>query len=361
MKLKTRNLRPKATIITNANKSKKKSMEIVSGAAFVTFYRLLKESIIRKESLDKRYKGLTHSSPKFWEIVTQKRFLELFKGSDVTTEDYFHRKFLYFKNNNKGPIDNEGFGKALRYIEDLPPKEIHPDEWEDTAKLFWKKFQIKYKSQIDKERKARKRKSTEVASNPSFETVMNVIELFYNSIRDQNFEKAWNLLTDDFQNRSWTWAGNFEKFKDGYSNTLKITDVKVFDQKEDEGNPDIIESRVLYLDHISSWTSKELSNLRDLKVKDIEIFYSRVKEITKHLDENGLNNFGERIELYKLFESSVTDYIAFRCDYPLSKLSNIFNSKQRCEVWRAMNIECKYNNGQWKIHRITGIPFVNLR
>jgi hypothetical protein len=332
-------------------------MEIVSGAAFVTFYKLLKDSIIRKE----KSPNLKDNSPKFWQTVGEERFLELFRGSDVITEDYFHRKYLYFTNNNKGPIDNESFGKALLYINDKTPKEIHSAEWADTTKLLWKNFQVKYKSQIDRERRVRKRKSKEVEDNPSFESVSNIIEQFYNSVRDQKYENAWNILSEDFQNRTWTWAGNFEKFKDGYSNTVKITNVRVFDQKEDEGNPDIIESRVLYLEHITSLTSKELSNLRDLKVKDIDIFYERVKEIIKQLDEKGLNNFGERIELYKLFEPSVTDYIAFRCDYPLSKLSNIFDSTRRCEVWRAMNIECKYKNDQWKIHRIIGIPFVNLR
>lgn len=336
-------------------------MTIKSGAAFAAFYEIFVSTLLDREFKGKVPNDADIYSKEFWFELKLDRFNKLFRSNDVNTADYFQRKYRYFLKYNEGPVDAEGMINALRYIGGLQPKSIPPIQVEEVAETLWKKFQIKYKSKIEKERRARKRRKKLEPVNPVFESVSNLIEKFYICIWNQEYETAWDLLSSDFQNRPGTWKGDINRFKDGYTNTVKISDIRVFEYKEDEQNPNVIECFVVYQDHMSSWTSKELSNLRDLKVKDIDLFCERVKIITGQVERNGIANFSEEVELYKLFECGVTDYIAFKCKYPLAKLPEVFNSKRPCKEWRAFSIECKFLNSAWKIHRITGIPFTNLR
>ena len=54
----------------------------------------------------------------------------------------------------------------------------------------------------------------------------DTLAAYYEAIDNENYERAWALLDDDFQKR---WRGGIEQFRSGYATTVKHTDLNVSD------------------------------------------------------------------------------------------------------------------------------------
>ena len=354
------------------------------------FYGLIRLAFL-KIALEGKFPkdGVGEDSPTLWEDYKNKTpiAVQLFGGGNNSNPKYFHRKFLEFNKINlpTGEIDNLSFYKGLKYIElsktndvikvaDIQPHPHVPIE-KQVATLY-KEFVNEYCSDFmvmsDKqdliesangnENYDRFENSSSVSKNhlllvkPSKELlVKSLIETFYSNLSvKENIIDAWHLLSPDYRQNNL--KNDFEKFYAGYQNFTGSKALHVFNFIENfSGDVDCL---VYYEDEIQAYSSIELSGLEAMTVQHLNLFVERVMTLQSNVEkyskkpESDGASFGS-IELYKLFDPVVTEYIWFRCGIPIEHHLKLFSTKRSMLVKRLYECRCGLINGSWYIKRIT--------
>jgi len=122
----------------------------------------------------------------------------------------------------------------------------------------------------------------------------------------------------------------------------------------------VIESVVSYEDEVLLYTNKYLSDLDTLTIQDIDEFTVKVKSLTAHLEKHGVQNV-DKLEIFRLFDKTVSEYIWYKCGIDKAQLPNIFNSPKSHLIKRLGTVTCCFVDGNWRINRILTSRTIPLR
>lgn len=342
----------------------------IKPAEYQVFYKLVREKFIKEI-----HNGLPPKNSikceEVWNALNERGEFHatlLFSGHGTLSPKYFFRKSqdLNPAKWTAVTIDKLSFLKGLKYIgittdtNSNKRKKLNEDQ---EVEILYKIFIEQFKDEIELEVNPIPNAS-DIYANISLESANHnlisakrVIENFYKHLANENILEAWELMSPEFQNRK-PWLGNFEKFKIGYTNTKSIRNVIVFSANETIEN--IFECRVFYEDIVSSRTNGNLVALDTFTINDIDLFANHVKKLQEDFKINGLNGF-EKIELYKLFEPAVSEYIWYKCNFPPDELDKLFSREKEIVVKRLYDCTCIMKNNSWFINGISAMKSYSAR
>lgn len=352
----------------------------IDSDVYQALYQKLWDEFLSREWNDETYKPKKFSQA-LWqlqdasgEFVVIKKILN---ASGYVDERYFYRKYLELdlSRTKPGKINDIVLCGALEYLGfKVPDNIVNKENLFVRASSLLNQFKEKYLPGrsveiVRKERPQQESESVVAAWSdqeqeksvivPEMNKILNELEekvkstiiSFYENIGSGEYEAAWNLLTPEFQNRM-PWQGDASRFVDGYTNTVGIKDVYIFNVVQ--RYPTVIDAQVYYDDEIAAYGSSELGALYSMTVADLDDFMQNVKRIQKKIENAGGQNF-EKIELYKLFEQAASEYIWYKCGIKTSDISKAFPSRRTINVKRLYYCSCKLINDQWLINSIRGV------
>jgi hypothetical protein len=273
-----------------------------------------------------------------------------FQSHGAGSNTYFFVKYQTINRNpnNKANVVDEAFSKALAHLGFTAPKKSTEGDFKGKVEHQWAAFKEKYANEIP-----------EPSEDKTFREVADMIKEFYQCITLEKYKDAWKLLSLGFRNRKSTWGGDFKKFKRGYANTFKIVNVTTLNYNKEYDS--LVSCLLVYDDNMTPWTLDELFSSPDLKLKDIDKFCDIVNSLRERLQKSSIKEYDDKIELHKVFEANVTDYIAYRCDFDNNKLPAIFPKRQSATVKRVMKCTCILEKKQWRIHKLIAEKVQHLR
>lgn len=200
-------------------------------------------------------------------------------------------------------------------------------------------------------------KSIAGSVSPTKEMVVikQLINRFYGFISQEKLEDAWNLLAPSFQKRRW--EEEFEKFRVGYTNTVSIYNIHVF---EIVNKGDDILCKVYYEDEIITYTSYDVSKLNTITVSNINAFINQIKELQKSASAIGMKEFN-RVELHKFFEPALSEYLWYRCGIKPEQIKDLLHRQENITVSRLCRISCTCIDGNWLIKGIQPVKNYAIR
>lgn len=328
------------------------------------FYEILKNQFISKELAGNVAKGRGRDTPQLWlhrDKGTKKVIAsELFSGSRTSNPQYFYRKYIEFQpeNANKGGIDAVALSKGLKYVGiSLPENSRKKLSADEEAALLLKEFVAKHKLEgLANSKNTFGSKDTAAPQSENLQKVIKVINDFYNCLGAGQYEPAWDLLTPSLQGR--VWKDDINKFIAGYQYTFGIRNIHVFQLEQTA--PASVDCQAYYEDETSSYPIKEFTYSRALKIKDINSFVETVKELAAKASGFG-NNEIENIELFRLFDPTVSDYIRYKCDLKESEMEDIFAEPVAIFTKKIYFLTCRHVGHQWLIERIVEVKTWALR
>jgi hypothetical protein len=185
-------------------------------------------------------------------------------------------------------------------------------------------------------------------------TVLN----FYDAVNNgpSHHDAAWSYLTPRLQHS--ICEGDFERFCEGYNNTVAIKNLIVFNVTSSaEG---VVESSVHYIDEFRSYRSPTLSGWDDFTVAHLDEFVRRIHKLRAEIEAAGGQNFN-RIELYKLFEPAASEYVWYKCRVKRDNIPLVFPTFKHTELKRLYRVTCKRVQDTWLIDAIRLLPVHSSR
>jgi hypothetical protein len=182
-----------------------------------------------------------------------------------------------------------------------------------------------------------------------------VITSFYESVSLSRFEDAWEFISPNCRKRIWN--DNPETFQTGFTNTISIHHVHVFDIVRHSSG---IKCRVYYEDDVVTYTSIELGNISKIPLSDLENFSERVKRLIAQAANAGLDGF-EKIELQKLFEPAFSEYVFYRCGLNFDKMTELLPSQETLTIPRLYTLSCVQIDNEWLINAINPVKAHSIR
>lgn len=182
--------------------------------------------------------------------------------------------------------------------------------------------------------------------------IANLIQNFYQSVDHRKYEQAWNLLSEEFQNRIWN--RNFQRFKEGFAKTIHVRNVHVFDI--DETNT---VAKVYYEDTVNVHYLDHLPNLQMLPIGRINELVSSLSKLSEDMKSYGLEGVLEKVEINKIFESTFSEYFRFTRNIPVDDINRFLPNHEAISVPRLYTVSCEYLGLSWKINSI--LPIKNSR
>ncbi len=159
--------------------------------------------------------------------------------------------------------------------------------------------------------------------------------------------EAWNCLTPRLQHS--ICESDFERFCEGYTNTVAIKNIKVFNVVKNAN--EAVECSVYYIDEIRNYRSKDLSGWDEYTVADLMEFVEKVRKVEASVAAAGGKGF-EKLELYKLFEPAASEYIWYKCRIKPENIDKVFPTHKATEIKRLYRVTCKHIGGRWLIDTI---------
>lgn len=268
---------------------------------------------------------------------------------------YFYRAHIAAKTKHIN-IRPSSLIKALLYLGVGIPEE-HQANWdflsdEEKAKCLFSEFTNSHNKKI----RHISSKTRDTQNNISYEATENdqikeLVRGFYEDITKRKFESAWEKLSDNFKMRD-GWDGEFEKFRIGYTSTVSIRDIDVFNIKK--ANRDIYDCKVFYEDQIDVYPFKHLSNLDEFTLSDIDEFTQKISIIRNVIHELDGKNAGQ-IPIARLFSPSAIEYIRYICQIDSKKLHQ-FGIPTKKILYRLCNCTCILIKNSWQIDNIVSQP-----
>ena len=324
-------------------------------------YRVLYDKLIKKftkdELTDEERKRYAICAPYnvWWAVDNEgeSKFKKVF-GQD-RHELYWYGKLS--SDEEKKPhvsLKVETLIKALEYLglripSDLKGADISLPKMKAEAlfQLFLEKYYPKFlEEKSSKNTSATKSMADVVSSKTEIVAIKRLINEFYGSISQGEYKDAWDLLAPSYQKRKW--REDFERFEIGYTNTVSIYNIHVFNITN---KVDDLSCKVYYEDEIMTHTSYDLTRLNKITISQIDDFVKQIKHLQDVAVTKGWKEF-ERIELYKFFEPAVSEYIWYKCGIEPEQIEELLDRDENITVSRLCRVSCTSIDGNWLIKGI---------
>lgn len=361
----------------------------ISSIAYIKLYEVLYEQFVKKTWTKQDQKVPDSASSKAWLEKNPETgefyFFELFDDT-VNDPEHFIRKRKEFERNNPATVQFKAplLIRTCQFIGFSMPDNIDRPNTHLTIEM---KARILYQLFLEKhypEHLAGNRDELEVFNHKTGELLKNnneekhsnesepmtddqlraaieekdvrqLIGRFYECISHSRLEEAWNLLAPVYRKR--IWKDDFETFRIGYTNTVSIHHVHVFDIIHD---PSGIKCKVYYEDDVVTHTSIELGNIGKIPISDYENLVERIKRLSEAAASAGLEGF-EKIELQKLFEPALREYVWYRCGMNPEKIADFLPSQETLTIPRLYTISCVLIENEWFIKSINPVKAHSIR
>lgn len=329
---------------------------LIDGATYRAFYAAFKEKFIEKEFKNgKSPYGRGDDSPAIWKEKNPKTknflVLEIIEFC-LKDEMYFYRQLSLIKAKPK-TINSKALGKALEYMGYILPEDMQrsQDSWDDKAEVLLNQFRA------DALSKSAMPQPDPNPGNPALNTAKKCVEDFYKFLAIGKTKNAWDLLAPAFQNRE-VWEGNYERFHDGYSNTLALRNICVFNAVQTL--PSLIECMVFYEDEVSTYPINRMQALMPMSIAELDDFVATVKKMQSDIEQKGGVGF-ENIPIRKLFDPTGTEYIWYECFFKGKELNKHFPKPHPEVVLRLCQCSCILEGDQWLIKNISPAKTYSIR
>lgn len=187
-------------------------------------------------------------------------------------------------------------------------------------------------------------------------SIVKLINSFYSYVNEKDYKGAWGLLTTDFQER--VWKSSLNKFHDGYSQTIEIKHLHIFDIQESRLNS--FKCKVYYEDIINIFYTPNFKKLNSLSLTDAEEFSIILADFQSRAKKLGIDKVDD-IEIVKLFDNTFSEYIRVTRNISQNTISKVLPRHESIEVPRLFIISCAYIDLEWRINSIRPIKSVLLR
>ncbi|MBS1778049.1 MAG: hypothetical protein JST70_01915 [Bacteroidetes bacterium] len=318
----------------------------IDGPTYRTFCDAFKQVFISKEfALGKSPYGRGDDSPDVWKhinpVTKKSKILEII---DFCLKDptYFYRQYGLIKDEGK-KLNSKAIGKALEYMEYTLPEDLkRSTDWHKKTTYLIAQF------------KANPNNYIYAMGNPSpldgaLLAAQKCVESFYKYLAMGNTKEAWNLLAPMFQNRD-AWQGNYERFHEGYRNTVALKNICAFNGVQ--AVPGLIDCMVFYEDEVSTYPINRMQALTPMTIAELDDFSSTVKKIHADIEEKGGIGF-DRIPIRKLFDTTGTEYIWYECFFKGNELNKHFAKPRKEVVLRLCHCHCILQDNRWLIKNIS--------
>jgi len=362
----------------------------ISSFAYQKFYEVLYDQFVSKAISDKRQEQLVPDSGDAWLEVNPTTgklyFYEIF-GFTVTNPKHFYRKVKEFDpaKANVVHLKDPMLIKAFQFLGLAMPDAVNGKTVltvHQKAKILYQLFLERHypellaenrtelevydhaSGKLVKEKNDIQTLCTNDNSTPMVEkdlsggeeqAVTELVTKFYKHISLSRLEDAWNLLAPAFQKRNW--KNGFDTFSMGYTNTISVHHVHVFDIARHSSG---IKCKLYYEDDLVTRTSIELGNLGKMRVSELEIFIERINRIRAAAASAGLEDF-EKIELQKFFEPVFSEYVWYRCGMNTDSIAELLPSQETITFHRLYTVSCILLENQWYINAINPIKHHPIR
>jgi hypothetical protein len=350
----------------------------ISSIAYQKLYEVLYEQFVEKTWVNKEQQAPGSDSEKAWlerNPETGNFYFHEFFGHAVENPEHLIRKKKDIKRYNlvdvvvKEPL----LFKLCEFIGFQLPEAIvnsHPTTEQKAGILYqlflekhWPEHLIANRAKLEvfnhdtgklikSSREKKHNHETEAMTDSQVQAaieekaVRNLIARFYECISHGKLEEAWECLTPGFRKR--TWKDQLEDFTIGYTNTITIRNLHIFDINHYGSG---ITCKVYYEDDLTCWTSLELGNIEKISVADLEIFVERVKKLKEAAASAGIEGL-EKIELQKFFEPAFSEYVWYKCRMKPEDITGLLPSMERQSLYRLKSISCICPDGEWLINAI---------
>lgn len=361
----------------------------ISSIAYLRFYEVLYEEFVKKTWTKQDQKVPDSTSSKAWLEKNPETgefyFFELFDDT-VNDPEHFIRKRKDIERNNPDTVQFKAslLIRTCQFIGFSIPDHIDRTNTHLTLEM---KARILYQFFLEKhypEHLAGNRAELEVYNHKTGELLKNnngekhsnesepmtddqlraaieekdvrqLIGRFYEYISHSRLEEAWDLLAPVYRKRNW--KDDFESFRIGYTNTVSIHHVHIFDITRQSSG---IKCKIYYEDDVITYTSIELGNIGKIPISDYENFSERVKRLIAAAANAGLEGF-EKIELQKLFEPALSEYVWYRCGMDPNKIAEFLPSQETRPIPRLYIISCVRIENDWFINSINPVNPHSIR
>lgn len=185
--------------------------------------------------------------------------------------------------------------------------------------------------------------------------VIKTIESYFDAVSARDYNRAWSLLDDNMKQR--IWKGSFDHFVDGYFNTLKISQIHIWDIRKSARN---YSCKVFYMDKISINYSRDQTDLSKLTIGEIDRFSGIVKDILEQSENANITRL-HALEISKLQEKTFSEYARFKTKASKDQIEYLFPFQQTDSIARLYEVVCLQNGLDLKINGIIPIKGINLR
>ncbi|MEL6657364.1 MAG: hypothetical protein AAFN93_09705 [Bacteroidota bacterium] len=185
--------------------------------------------------------------------------------------------------------------------------------------------------------------------------VLVLIDKFYSSLNNRQFDDAWDCLSSHIKQG---WKNGFEDFEKGYVNFVAIDNLRVFSVIEK--SKDTYECLVYYIDNVALSKIPPIAKLKEFRLKEKDSIIAALEEIETELKEIGAEGI-EDIELHRLFEDSISEYIWYVYNIKPDIMKKKFKHTFRKKVPRLFEMYCILDEGHLKIDRIVDVKLSAIR
>ena len=304
---------------------------------YMDFYELLKAAFIAKEW------PVNAATPKKKHGIWLKQGEETYRIKELfeVNPEYFYDRYSRAKNGNSISMEERLIVAVLSYIaiEGRTFKQLNAN-FRNSPKRPSRKTNVKTGAIAP---------SDFMTQGSEWDQGVATVLRFYDAVNagSSRHDEAWACLTSRLQHS--ICQSDFERFCEGYTNTIAIKNVKVFNVASSaEGN---FECSVYYIDEIRNYRSKDLSGWDEYTVADLDEFVGKINKIRVAVETAGGRGF-EKLELYKLFEPAASEYIWYKCRIKLENIQSVFPTFKHTEIKRLYRLTCKQVDNEWLIDAI---------
>ncbi len=360
--------------------------------AYDKFYYVLFDAYIEKvleeEEWNANGKEMQRYSPKLWELTRKENGKDVYLIYKVNNKESLDTKIYYrylTDYNTERAVDgvldinDDVLIESIKFLDlelegnlqgdlELTPELVAPAYFQ----LFLEKHFPKYLSKNPKYRvvdfkrdiilHSQQRRNEVLLNNNTITEpaeysqssgmnyeIIKLVNDFYRYVAHEKLRsKGWDLLSDSFKKK---YADGFDGFNIGYTNTEYIKDLHIWDIKI---HGDLASCNVFYLDSIRTHTSYDLVGIDKIKIENIDVLVSIANNLVEKSKSTDLKNV-EKVELYKLFDPSVSEYIWYKGGQNPDIINQLLPDERSITVPRLLNVECIRVDEKWFIKGIVPI------
>lgn len=225
----------------------------------------------------------------------------------------------------------------------------------NTLPIIWasdkneKEKGIAWKPLFEREKTVKARQAPKVTK---YTVSRDLVFDFYTSLNREKYEDAYGCLSSDLKRRRYK-DGNddsddgFERFRKGYSNTLRIFPPQIFRVVQQESYDRHI---VWYHEEIKTLKFGEMGNLGKQKLGHFGEIESQIFYFKRFLiDQVGVPlHKVDQVPLHLFFSANVVEDVCWHCGYSYDEVERYFKSEPD-KIVRVKYVDCSMADGSWYI------------